>query len=106
MVKVGRNLYMAGVGGLVLCADKALSEGDGPWSGWGQPMSLPHLAGPTSPALPGRGVCRSLLNVPASTLGGSGGPRSSGFSSSWSRLPLDWDGAWSVVDRVQARGKV
>lgn len=49
---------------------------------------------PTSPALPGRGVCRSLPNVPASTFGGSGGPRSRGFSSSRSRLPLDWKGTW------------
>lgn len=28
MGKVGRNLYMAGVGGLVLCADRVLSGGD------------------------------------------------------------------------------
>lgn len=59
-----------------------------------------RLAAPASPALPGRGVCRSLPNVPASALGGSGGPRSSGFSSSRSRLPLDWEGARSVVCRV------
>lgn len=68
------------------------------------PCPSPRLAAPTSPALPGRGVCRSPLNVPASALGGSGGPRSSGFSSSRSRLPLDWEGAWSVVGRVRARG--
>ena len=74
--KLGRNLYMAGVGGLVLCADRALS------------------------ALPGRGVCRSLPKVLASALGGNGGPRSSGFSSSPSRLPLDWEGEWSVSGRV------
>lgn len=67
------------------------------------PCPSPRLASPTSPALPGRGVCRSPPNVLASDLGGSGGPRSSGFSSSWSRLPLDWEGAWSVVGRVRAR---
>lgn len=31
--KAGRNLYMAGVGGLVLCADRVLSGEDGPQSG-------------------------------------------------------------------------
>lgn len=60
-----------------------------------------HSGAPASPALSGRGVCRSLPNVPASTLGGSGGPRSRGFSSSRSRLPLDWKGIWSVVCRYR-----
>lgn len=101
--KAGRNLYMAGVGGLVLWADRALSGGNGPQSGQGQSCPSPRLASPSSPALPGRGVCRSPPNEPASDLGGSGGPRSSGFSSSRSRLPLDWEGAWSVVGRSWAR---
>lgn len=60
-----------------------------------------HSGAPASPALSGRGVCRSLPNVPASTLGGSGGPRSRGFSSSRSRLPLDWKGIWSMVCRYR-----
>lgn len=78
--------------------------GDGPWSAGLSPCPSLCLATPTSPALLGRGVCRSPPNVPASALGGSGGPRSSGFSSSRSRLPLDWEGAWSVVGRAWARG--
>lgn len=98
--KLGRNLYMAGVGGLVLCADRALSGGDKPWSGWDPSKPLPPFGDFTSPALPGRGVCRSLPKVLASALGGNGGPRSSGFSSSPSRLPLDWEGEWSVSGRV------
>lgn len=102
--KAGRNLYMAGVGGLVLCADRALSgETDHGQAGVSPCPSL-CLATTTSPALLGRGVCRSPPNVPASALGGSGGPRSSGFSSSRSRLPLDWEGAWSVLGRVWAKG--
>lgn len=95
---------MAGVGGLVLCADRALSrEMDHGQAGVSPCPSL-CLATTTSPALLGRGVCRSPPNVPASALGGSGGPRSSGFSSSRSRLPLDWEGAWSVLGRVWAKG--
>ena len=41
--KAGRNLYMAGVGGLVLCADRALSGGEGPRSGWDRSAPLPPL---------------------------------------------------------------
>lgn len=51
----------------------------------------------TSPALAGRGVFKSPLNALLSILGGSGGPRSRGFSSSRSRLPLDWEKAGSAV---------
>lgn len=105
MGKAGRNLYMAGVGGLVLCTFRALSgEMDHGQTGLSPWPSL-CLATRTSPALPGRGVCRLLPNVPTSTLEGSGGPRSSGFSSRRSRLPLDWEGAWSVAGRVWARSR-
>lgn len=73
--KAGRNLYMAGVGGLVLCADRALSGEDGPLSDWDQSVPLPPFGRPRLTSTAGAWGLQVAAKCASLRLGGQRRPQ-------------------------------